>query len=89
MNKKDYEQINFDIDYESFNTEEIVKIIEFFNLISKYSYGEKIDKKVLIDKYHEYRMILNSPTFEKKYDKMFFKQTGIKIYQTMKDLECK
>lgn len=87
MKAKIEEQISFDIDYETFTTEEIVIIFDFFNMISRYAHGGKVNKKDLIQSYHRYRNTLNSIAFEKRYNKMFEDKTGIKIYQTMRDLE--
>ena len=88
QNKKTYEEVvNFDLDYESFTTIEIVAIINFFNLISEYVNNpnkSKVDN--LIKAYNTYRNILNSIAFEKKYNKMFEDQTGIKVYNIMKEL---
>lgn len=87
MKAKTEEQIAINIDYELFTTEEIVKIFDFYNLISLYVKGKKIKKNDLINSYKVYRSILNSIAFEKRYNKMFEEKTGIKIYQTMRDLE--
>lgn len=89
MKAKIEEQIAIDIDYETFTTEEIIKIFDFFNLISLYIKGKKIKKTDLILAYHTYRNVLNSIAFEKRYNKMFEEKTGIKIYQTMRELERK
>ncbi len=87
MKAKTVEQIAIDIDYETFTTEEIIKIFDFFNLISYYVKGGKVKKSDLINAYHTYRSVLNSIAFEKRYNKMFEDKTGIKIYQTMRELE--
>lgn len=89
MKAKTVEQFVIDIDYETFTTEEIIKIFEFFNLISSYVKGGKVKKSDLIEAYHSYRNVLNSIAFEKRYNKMFETKTGIKIYQTMKEIENK
>lgn len=89
MKAKTVEQIVIDIDYETFTTEEIIKIFEFFNLISLYVKSGKVKKSDLIEAYHSYRNVLNSIAFEKRYNKMFENKTGIKIYQTMKEIENK
>ena len=87
MKAKTEEQIAIDIDYDCFTTEEIVKIFDFFNLISLYKENpKKIKKDLLIEAYKNYRSILNSIAFEKRYNKMFEKKTGIQVYQTMRDL---
>jgi uncharacterized protein YktA (UPF0223 family) len=79
--KKDYNEIDYQIDYDLFNVEEIVKIINFFKMIERHN---KISKEELIKAYHEYQRILNNKSLEKQYDKMIEKQIGISIYHTMK-----
>lgn len=86
MKAKTEEKIVVDIDYESFTTEEIVKIFDFFNKISLYVHRGGVSKKDLTESYNTYRKVLNSISFEKRYNKMYEKKTGIKIYQTMRDL---
>ncbi|MBQ8293029.1 MAG: UPF0223 family protein [Bacilli bacterium] len=84
--KKDYNEIDYQIDYDLFKVEEIVKIINFFKLIERNKH-HKISKEELINSYNEYRNILNNKSLEKQYDKMLQKQIGVSIYQTMKDLK--
>ena len=85
-NTKDYEsQYDFEIDYDLFNTEEIVKIFNFFGLILKNA-KHPVNKKELLDSYREYRNILNNKTLEKQYDKNFEKKTGISIYKTIQSI---
>ena len=76
--EKDYE-----IDYEMFETLEIIKIIDFFMLIEQ-AQKKKVNKEKLIEGYREYQQILNNKILEKKYDKMLYEKTRISIYQTMK-----
>lgn len=83
--KKDYNEIDYQIDYDLFKVEEIVKIINFFKLIEKNKH-HKVSKEELINAYHEYQNILNNKSLEKQYDKMLEKQIGVSIYQTMKNL---
>lgn len=87
MKAKTEEQIAIDIDYETFTTDEIIKIFDFFNLITLYVKNGKVKKSELINAYHTYRNVLNSIAFEKRYNKMFEDKTGIKIYQVMRELE--
>ncbi len=85
-NTKDYEsQYDFEIDYDLFNTEEIVKIFNFFGLILKNA-KHPVSKKELLESYREYRNILNNKTLEKQYDKNFEKKTGISIYKTIQSI---
>ena len=79
--KKDYNEIDYQIDYDLFNTHEIVKIINFFKMIERHN---RISKEELMNAYHEYKSILNNKSLEKQYDKMLEKQIGISIYHTMK-----
>ncbi len=83
--KKDYNEIDYQIDYDLFKVEEIVKIINFFKLIEKNKH-HLVPKDELIKNYHEYQNILNNKSLEKQYDKMLEKQIGVSIYQTMKNL---
>ncbi len=86
MKKKDQEIVNdYIIDFDMFNVEEIVKIINFFKLIED-TKRKKVNKQLLIEKYNEYRTILNNKTLEKQYDKMLIKKSNISIYDTMKNV---
>ena len=81
--EKDYEsQYDFEIDYDLFTTDEIVKIFNFFGLIIKNS-KHPVNKTLLLNEYKEYRRILNNKSLEKQYDKNFEKKTGISIYKTI------
>ena len=82
MKKKDQEIV---IDYDMFNVEEIVKIISFMKLIED-TKRKKVSKQVLIEKYNEYRTILNNKALEKQYDKMLLKKSNVSIYDTMKNI---
>ncbi len=75
----------YKIDYDMFSALEIIKIIEFFNLIEQ-TKVKKIPKKTLIEKYREYQNILRSKTLEKKYDKMLEEKSHISIYRVMKSI---
>ena len=87
MKKKDQEIVNdYLIDYDMFTVEEIVKIIGFMKLVED-TKRKKVSKQLLIEKYNEYRTILNNKALEKQYDKMLEKQIGVSIYHTMKSLE--
>ena len=86
MKKKDQEIVNdYLIDYDMFNVEEIVKIISFMKLIED-TKRKKVSKQLLIEKYNEYRTILNNETLEKQYDKMLLKKSNVSIYDTMKNI---
>ena len=76
----------YKIDYDLFTVEEIVKIINFFQLIEK-TKAQRVDANKLKAKYNEYRNILRNKVLEKKYDKMLFNKSNVSIYQVMKSLE--
>lgn len=76
----------YKIDYDLFTVEEIVKIINFFQLIEK-TKTQRVDANKLKAKYNEYRNILRNKVLEKKYDKMLFNKSNVSIYQVMKSLE--
>lgn len=84
--KKEHSEFDFKIDYDLFTTQEIVRIFNFFSLLLK-NKQHAIKKTELLSAHQEYRSILNNISLEKKYDKMFEKETGISIYQTMKELK--
>ena len=75
----------YKIDYDMFNALEIIKIIEFLDMVEK-TKTKKIKKETLIEKYHEYQNILRSKSLEKKYDKMMVSECGISIYKLIKDV---
>lgn len=84
--KKNYNEIDYQIDYDIFTVEEIVKIINFFKMIERNKH-HKISSEELKLAYREYQNILNNKSLEKQYDKMLEKQIGVSIYHTMKDLK--
>jgi len=73
----------YDIDYELFTVYEIVKIIEFFNLVEQ-TKTKKVKPDLLISRYREYQKIINNKALEKQYDKMLQKKSNVSIYQTLK-----
>lgn len=77
--KQETNEFSYEIDYELFTTEEIIKIINFYNLVIKYS-KKRASYEELIKGYKAYRLIINSIALEKKYDKAFYKKTGLSIY---------
>ena len=73
----------YDIDYELFTVYEIVKIIEFFNLVEQPK-TKKVKPDLLVSRYREYQKIINNKALEKQYDKMLQKKSNVSIYQTLK-----
>ncbi|MCR5422777.1 MAG: UPF0223 family protein, partial [Bacilli bacterium] len=76
---KELELKEYDIDYDMFSLEEIVKIVAFFDLIEKINRGRKYKKEEAINIYNEDRKILNKKSLEKKYDKMLFNLSKVSI----------
>lgn len=77
------QEFNYEIDYEMFDTMEIVKIIEFFRLIES-TKKRKVKGEELVKKYREYQNILNNKSLEKQYDKMLQKKSNVSIWETIK-----
>lgn len=75
----------YKIDYDLFQALEIIKIIEFFNLIEQ-TKRKKVSKQLLVEKYREYQNILRSKTLEKQYDKMLYEKSGVSIYRVMQSI---
>ena len=85
MKQKHEQELAIDIDYDIFTTEEIVKIFNFYSLISRTKH-QKVNKDELIKGYKEYKNIINNISLQKQYEKKFEKVTGISIYQVMKNI---
>lgn len=86
ISQVEHSEYDFDIDYDLFTTEEIIKIFSFYSLLLK-NHKHPIAKKDLLDSYQVYRTILGNISLEKKYDKTFEKKTGISIYRTIKEIK--
>ncbi len=86
MKKNNEENINIEIDYDSFTIDEVVTIVEFFNKVSVFQDGRMKDIE-LYEAYLQYKKILNSLSFEKRYDKMYEEKTGVSIYKTIKGIK--
>ena len=74
------------IDFDLFNTEELVIIFSFYNLMQK-NKKHSVKPQILLDAYQNYRNTINSIALEKKYNKEFEEKTGISIYHTIKKLK--
>lgn len=79
-------EVEYKIDFEIFTTVEIVKIMEFYHLVSV-AFSKKKHNDALLDKYREYQAIINNKALEKKYDKMFASVHGFSIYSFMNSLK--
>ena len=78
---------SYPIDFDLFNNEEVVVLIEFLSLIEDINEKQKIDKGLVLQKYKVYRKIVNSVALEKKMDRDFLKVSGYSIYSTIKKLQ--
>ena len=83
--KKTNETIDstYEIDYDLFTVDEIIKIIEFYHAMTKYV-NRKVSKDIIKTRYLEYKNIIHNLSLEKKYNERFYKSTGISIYEEMK-----
>lgn len=77
---------DFDIDFEMFNTSEIVKIYNFYGLVNNYHKTHNNPER-LYNEYLEYKNTINSIMLEKKYDKSFEKHYGYTIYSIIKEVK--
>jgi hypothetical protein len=86
--KKNLEQIDetYEIDYDLFTIDEIVKIINFYHLMKKYVH-HKVNKETIKNAYYEYKNIIHNLALEKKYNQRFFEKSGISIYQVIKSID--
>jgi uncharacterized protein YktA (UPF0223 family) len=78
-------EIEYDIDYSLFTVPDTIIIVRFFNTIID-TKTKKINKELLLERYNEYRTVLNNKSLEKKYDKMLQSKADISIYKTMKNI---
>jgi uncharacterized protein YktA (UPF0223 family) len=73
----------YPIDYDLFEQDEIVIIVEFLSLIEDAN-ERKVDAHVLSQKHREFQRVVNSKSMEKQIDRDFEKVSGYSIYQTIK-----
>ena len=81
---KNEEMKEYDIDYEMYDTLELVKIFEFFSLIEK-AKTKKVSKALIREKYQEYRNIVRNKALEKKYDQMLQTKSKVSIWEVVKN----
>ena len=75
------------LDFELFDITEIVKITDFYKLIQNINKGKKYNTSEVINRYNEYRSIINNKSLEKKYDIEFEKLYGCSIYKTINNIQ--
>lgn len=85
-NKKETLDETYEIDYDLFTVEEIIKIIQFYQLMGQYK-NNKVSKQKIKEAYLEYKNIINNLSLEKRYNENFYQKTVISIYQTIKSIE--
>lgn len=87
-NNKETLDETYEIDYDLFTVEEIIKIIQFYQLMGQYK-NNKVSKQKIKEAYLEYKNIINKLllSLEKRYNENFYQKTGISIYQTIKSIE--
>lgn len=85
-NKKETLDETYEIDYDLFTVEEIIKIIQFYQLMGQYK-NNKVSKQKIKEAYLEYKNIINNLSLEKRYNENFYQKTGISIYKTIKSIE--
>lgn len=79
--------MDYPIDYDHYDINEIIDIVEFLNMLEHYSANKQdVDDDALIEQYKVFKSILNNKSEEKRIDKAFQKQTDISIYKTMQSL---
>lgn len=85
-NNKETLDETYEIDYDLFTVEEIIKIIQFYQLMEQYK-NNKVSKQKIKEAYLEYKNIINNLSLEKRHNENFYQKTGISIYQTIKSIE--
>ncbi len=74
---------SYPIDFDLYNAEEAVILVEFLALIEDANEG-KVDPQLLVKKHKQFRKIINSISTEKQLDREFEKLSGYSIYKTLK-----
>ena len=72
-NNKETLDETYEIDYDLFTVEEIIKIIQFYQLMGQYK-NNKVSKQKIKEAYLEYKNIINNLSLEKRYMKIFIKK---------------
>lgn len=64
------------------STEEIVKVIDFFNLVEQ-AYETGVERQRLLEAYREFKQIVTSKSEEKQWDQFYMEETGCSSYRAM------
>lgn len=79
-------ETSYPIDYNAYDTTEIIALVEFLAALEAYHETPTDQVEPLIEQYRQFRSILANKTEEKRIDEAFYKQTGIRIFHTMQAL---
>ncbi|MDY4760979.1 UPF0223 family protein [Streptococcus thoraltensis] len=66
----------------SWSTEEMTSVLHFFNQVEK-AYESKVDGKVLLEAYKDFKKVVPSKGEEKRLDKDFERVSGYSTYRTV------
>ena len=77
----------YPIDFDLFNQEEIIIIIEFLSMIEDINEGKKVDQTKFQKQYKLYKNTINSMSLEKQIDKDFKSVSGYSIYKTIQKFQ--
>ena len=72
-NKKETLDETYEIDYDLFTVEEIIKIIQFYQLMGQYK-NNKVSKQKIKEAYLEYKNIINNLSWKNAIMKIFIKK---------------
>ena len=72
-NNKETLDETYEIDYDLFTVEEIIKIIQFYQLMGQYK-NNKVSKQKIKEAYLEYKNIINNLSLEKRYNENFYQK---------------
>ncbi|WP_249028674.1 UPF0223 family protein [Tannockella kyphosi] len=75
-------EYNYPLDY-TWSTSEIIDVIAFYNCIEE-AYEKGITKESLMKAYRDFKVIVDSKSYEKQIDKEFKEVSGYSIYEVIK-----
>ncbi|KGX88778.1 UPF0223 family protein [Pontibacillus litoralis] len=75
---------NYPIDTEHWNTEEIINVVHFYQLVEK-MYEQGVEKEDFLSAYRRFKQIIPSKSEEKALDKQFAQQSGYSIYKAVQE----
>lgn len=66
------------------STEEITKVIHFFNCIEQHYEQQNVSDETIISNYKAFKQVVPSKALEKKMFKQFERSTSYKVYDVVK-----